>query len=118
LAGGGVGVAGIYLWHNKLTGKTYVGQSVQARGLCPLRTYPQLLAGGLVNLKKRFESYRDIYYLNRTKNLMPICAALLKYGHDTFDFYIIEVITAQTKQILCERYAGQYQLLAGIGRAY
>lgn len=60
----------IYLWYNKLSGKTYVGRTV--------------------NLKRRLENYLALSYLQRTKNSMPICAALLKYGVLNFELYVLE----------------------------
>ncbi len=66
------GIAVIYLWFNKLNGRTYVGRST--------------------NLARRLSAYADIFYLNRTKKVMPICGALSLYGHSNFKLYILEVL--------------------------
>jgi hypothetical protein len=60
----------IYLWVNTLNNKTYVGRSI--------------------NLPSRLDKYFNDKYLNDMSSKMPIFAALLKYGHASFDFYILE----------------------------
>jgi group I intron endonuclease len=67
------GISVIYLWYNKITGKTYVG--------------------GTVNLLRRLENYMASTYIIRTKEHMPICAALFKYGVSNFELYILETIS-------------------------
>ncbi len=61
--------SGVYCFINKINGKKYVGSSV--------------------NLRTRFLKYFNINYLERNKNL-PICLALLKYGHSNFSLGIVE----------------------------
>nr|YP_010390664.1 GIY-YIG endonuclease [Fusarium asiaticum]QJT59516.1 GIY-YIG endonuclease [Fusarium asiaticum]QJT62211.1 GIY-YIG endonuclease [Fusarium asiaticum]QJT63584.1 GIY-YIG endonuclease [Fusarium asiaticum]QJT64129.1 GIY-YIG endonuclease [Fusarium asiaticum]QJT64408.1 GIY-YIG endonuclease [Fusarium asiaticum] len=62
--------SGIYLWRNKINGKTYVGSSV--------------------NLAKRFKNYFNESYLTRLKDYMVIYKALLAYGHENFTIEILE----------------------------
>jgi len=52
--------SGIYLWRNKINGKTYIGSSV--------------------NLTKRLKNYFYESYLTRLKGFMVIYKALLAYG--------------------------------------
>jgi group I intron endonuclease len=65
-------VAVIYLWYNLHNGKTYVGRTN--------------------NLSRRLENYLATSYITRTKDLMPICGALAKYGVGSFQLYILEVV--------------------------
>lgn len=60
----------IYLWVNTLNKKTYVGRSL--------------------NLPSRLDKYFNDNSPTENYIKMPICAALLKYGHALFDFYILE----------------------------
>jgi len=55
------GKSGIYIWVNNLTGKSYVGSSV--------------------NLGKRFSNYYNYNYLADPKRNMLIHRALIKYGY-------------------------------------
>lgn len=63
------GKVGVYLWINNITGKKYVGSSVQ--------------------LGIRLSQYFNINYLNRNIS-MRICQALLKYGYSNFSLQILE----------------------------
>jgi GIY-YIG catalytic domain len=76
-------VAGIYLWYNKVNGKTYVGRSV--------------------NLKDRIEDYMDMHNYKRNKGVMSIFHALRKYGFEKFELYIVEIIPAKQIQTLPSR---------------
>lgn len=62
------GKSGVYIFTNKLTGKRYVGSSV--------------------DLGRRFGTYLSQKYLS--SNLLPISKALLKYGYAEFRLEIIE----------------------------
>lgn len=62
--------SGIYLWRNKINGKTYVGSSV--------------------NLTKRLKNYFNESYLTRLKDFMVIYKALLAYGYENFTLEILE----------------------------
>jgi hypothetical protein len=62
----------IYLWQNKINGRCYVGSSK--------------------NLFNRLSNYFDNYYLNKVKDKMIICSALLRYGHTNFILYVLEVL--------------------------
>jgi group I intron endonuclease len=68
--------AAIYLWVNNLNGRKYVGRTN--------------------NLAKRLAQYADKFYLNRTKRVMPICAALALYGHSNFKLYVLEVLKTRS----------------------
>jgi len=63
---------GIYKWTHVISGKSYVGSSI--------------------NLSNRFRNYYSLAYLKRemTKNNSMIYRALLKYGHSSFKLDIIE----------------------------
>jgi hypothetical protein len=61
--------SGIYLWRNKINGKTYIGSSA--------------------NLTKRLKNYFYESYL-RLKGFMIIYKALLAYGYENFTFEILE----------------------------
>ena len=62
---------GIYKWTHVISGKSYVGSSI--------------------NLSNRFRNYYSLAYLKReiTKNNSMIYRALLKYGHSSFKLDII-----------------------------
>lgn len=62
--------SGIYLWRNKINGKTYIGSSV--------------------NLTKRLKNYFNESYLTRLKDFMIIYKALLVYGYENFTLEILE----------------------------
>lgn len=62
--------AGIYLWRNKINGKTYIGSSV--------------------NLTKRLKNYFNESYITRLKDFMIIYKALLAYGYENFTLEILE----------------------------
>lgn len=61
--------SGIYMWTNLITGKRYVGSSV--------------------NLKRRFLEYYNVNRLMQNNN-MAINRALLKYGYSNFTLSILE----------------------------
>lgn len=63
------GKSGVYCWTNKLTGKTYIGSSV--------------------NLSVRFYTYFSLASL--AKSNRPIDRALLKYGFSNFSLKILEL---------------------------
>lgn len=66
------GVAVIYLWVNKINGKSYVGKTI--------------------NLKQRLNNYLDVYYLNKVKSSMPISGSILKNGIMNFELFVLEVV--------------------------
>jgi len=61
--------SGIYLWKNLISGKRYIGSSIQ--------------------LRTRFSQYFNVNYLERNSG-MRICRALLKYGYSNFSLQILE----------------------------
>lgn len=64
------GKSGIYMWINKVNGKTYVGSSV--------------------DLSKRLRNYFKVSYLSYPKGIMLIYKALLAHGYDNFRLDILE----------------------------
>lgn len=66
------GKSGIYRWNSLITGKTYIGSSV--------------------NLSRRFINYFNLSYLEREtkKRNSMIYSALLKYGYSNFSLDILE----------------------------
>lgn len=62
--------SGIYLLHNKITKKNYVGKSS--------------------NLLARLENYCDFPFLERNQDSSSIYRALIKFGHQNFSFSILE----------------------------
>lgn len=77
-------VKGIYLWVNEITGKSYVGKSI--------------------NLYQRFNQYFSTYYINNTKSKMAICGAIFKYNIGNFTLYVLEVVDSdKSKEWLSER---------------
>jgi group I intron endonuclease len=82
---------GIYRFTNKTNGKKYIGHSK--------------------NLSRRFLEYFRIAYLNKRTN-MPICNALIKYGHENFRLEILEYCECEASQEkLLEREKYYIQLL-------
>lgn len=65
------GLAGIYQWKHKESGKIYIGSAV--------------------NLSGRLKCYYSIAYISRIKNML-IYKALLKYGYFGFSLSILEYI--------------------------
>jgi len=64
------GKAGIYRWVNLISGKTYIGSSV--------------------NLGRRLSFYFNYNYIQSSKSNMLIHRALLKYGYSQFKLEILE----------------------------
>ena len=61
------------MWVNNINNKSYVGKSI--------------------NLYNRLNKiYLSIFYINKNKEKMAICAAISKYGIDKFSFYVLELI--------------------------
>jgi hypothetical protein len=77
------GKAVIYLWKNKINGRSYVGRTI--------------------NLWNRLTKYSSNAYLVQHANKMPICGALLKMGHTSFEFYVLEEISKDNIQNLAIR---------------
>jgi L-fucose mutarotase/ribose pyranase (RbsD/FucU family) len=69
------GKSGIYMWNNKTTNKIYIGSSI--------------------DLKRRLASYFKNSVLLRD-SCMPVCIALLKYGHSNFTLEILEYCDKNT----------------------
>ena len=88
------GKSGIYMWTNKLNGKSYVGSSV--------------------DLRRRLLEY---YNVNRILNeqSMPINVALLKYGYTNFTLTILEICDKDSlmsrEKHFFEVYSPEYNLL-------
>jgi hypothetical protein len=61
--------SGIYMWKNIINNKEYVGSSLK--------------------LNRRFTEYMNVKRISKLKN-MAINEALLKYGYENFNFYILE----------------------------
>lgn len=72
--------SGVYRWTNKISGKSYVGSSV--------------------NLSKRLNNYYNYKTLADPKNNMLIYKALLKYGYSKF---MLEILEYCEKSCLIER---------------
>jgi group I intron endonuclease len=64
------GKAGIYCWINTISGKKYIGSSL--------------------DLYRRFMQYYNIKYIIRASKSSYICRALLKYGYSSFQLEILE----------------------------
>ena len=77
------GKTGVYRWINLITGKTYVGSSV--------------------NLGRRFKDYYNYSSLINPKNKMLIYRALLKHGYSNFKLEILEYCNPE-KTIEREQY--------------
>ena len=81
------GKSGIYRWTNTLTGKFYIGSAVE--------------------LNRRLQYYYNIKYMTNYKSKSVIYFALLKYGHASFKFDILEycnkenVISREQYYITC-----------------
>jgi hypothetical protein len=69
------GKSGIYLWHNKITGKIYIGQATD-------------LGDRKKGRLNRY--YRPSYLRANSKGVSLIRAALIKYGLDNFSVAILE----------------------------
>jgi len=66
----------------------------------------------LKNLSRRFLEYFRIAYLNKRTLRMPICNALIKYGHENFRLEILEYCECEASQEkLLEREKYYIQLL-------
>lgn len=72
--------SGVYCWTNKISGKSYIGSSV--------------------NLSKRLNNYYNYKTLADPKNNMLIYKALLKYGYSNF---MLEILEYCEKSCLIER---------------
>jgi len=80
--------SGIYRWTNKISGKSYIGSSV--------------------NLSKRLNNYYNYKILADPKNNMLIYKALLKYGYSNF---ILEILEYCERSLLIEREQYYFDLL-------
>lgn len=91
------GKTGIYRWTNIISGKSYVGSSI--------------------NLAIRFRDYFNINYLKREikKNNSKIYKALLKYGYSSFKLDIIEycdpAIIVEREQYYFDKLKPEYNIL-------
>lgn len=63
----------IYMWYNSVSGKAYVGRTI--------------------NLCRRLENYFSNNYIAYAKKHMPICAVLFKYSYSSFELYVLEVVS-------------------------
>ena len=64
------GKSGVYRWTNLISGKSYVGSSI--------------------NLRARFLNYYNLAYLTKYASKSNICKAFLKYGYSNFKLEILE----------------------------
>lgn len=88
------GMAGIYMWTNKLNGKKYVGSSMA--------------------LKRRLLEYYNVNRLLNEKS-MPINVALLKYGYSNFSLTILNICEKDSlmsrEKHFFEVYSPEYNIL-------
>jgi group I intron endonuclease len=88
------GKSGIYMFTNKITGDTYVGQSI--------------------NLSNRFKHYFSISYL-QSKDGLRISRAILKYGYSNFSITIVEYCNVsnllEREQYYFHKFEPQYNIL-------
>jgi group I intron endonuclease len=98
--------SGIYRLTNNITGKSYIGSSI--------------------NLSVRFAHYYSFAFLNRiiNKSNSIICRALLKYGYSNFSLDILEYcdysILREKEQYYLDKLKPKYNILpiAGSSRGY
>lgn len=88
------GKSGIYLWSNKLSGKKYIGSSV--------------------DLRRRLLEYYNVNRLLNEKS-MPIYLALLKYGYHNFSLTILDLCDKDSlmnkEKYFFEVYSPEYNIL-------
>ena len=93
--------SGIYRWNNSITGKSYIGSSI--------------------NLNVRLRAYYSMSNLIRITNKEQsiICEALLKYGHKNFSLDILEYceidILIEREQYYLDHLKPEYNLLKFAG---
>lgn len=92
--------SGIYLWSNLISGKTYVGSSI--------------------NLSRRFKSYFTYSHIsNPTRSNSLIHRALLKYGYSNFQLEILEycdpTLCLEREQYYLELLLPEYNILTKAG---
>jgi group I intron endonuclease len=95
------GIAGVYRWVNKESGKSYVGSSV--------------------DLSKRFRKYYSYNHIADTMRNMAIDRALLKYGYSSFQLEILEycdstgVSLLEREQFYLDLLKPEYNILSKAG---
>jgi group I intron endonuclease len=95
---------GIYRWTNTITGKSYIGSSI--------------------NLSKRLNDYLNIAFLNKElkKGRSIICSALLKHGYSKFKFDILEYcdpsILIEREQYYFNNLKPEYNILKVAGSSF
>jgi len=96
------GKSGVYLWTNKVSGKRYVGSSV--------------------NLGRRFRDYYNSSFLTQIKNKMTITKALLKYGYSNFNLAVLEYCEPENvierEQYYMRQLNPEYNILKIAGSRY
>jgi hypothetical protein len=94
--------SGVYLWKNKINGKTYIGSSV--------------------NLTKRLKNYFNVSYLTRLKDFMVIYKALLAYGYENFTLEILEycdpAYILEREQYYLDNFKPEYNILKVAGSSF
>ena len=95
---------GIYRWTNTITGKSYIGSSI--------------------NLSKRLNDYLNITFLNKElkKGRSIICSALLKHGYSKFKLDILEYcdpsILIEREQYYFDNLKPEYNILKVAGSSF
>lgn len=77
------GKSGVYRWINNISGKSYVGSSI--------------------NLSKRLYKYYSLAHITVQAKHSLICKALVKYGYASFSFEILEYCLLPTKSEVLAR---------------
>lgn len=94
--------SGVYRWINLLTGKSYVGSSV--------------------NLRKRFYDYYNLSHLEKRKNNSIIYSTLLKNGYSNFKLEILEycdrLIVRERENYYINLLKPEYNILNNEGVGY
>lgn len=94
--------SGVYRWVNLLTGKSYIGSSV--------------------NLTKRFYDYYNLRHLEARKNYSVIYSSLFKNGYSNFKLEILEYcdssIVRDRENYYIERLNPEFNILNNAGSGY
>jgi len=91
--------SGIYRWTNSISGKSYIGSSI--------------------DLGRRFSTYLSTHFLRTCKRGSIVYKALLKYGYSNFKFEILEycdtTIILEREQYYIDTYLPEYNILTIAG---